>query len=171
LLDKVDAKNVFGKEQKGIDILANMFFHHALIDSNSCCLIVSSENVAPYIVPYEHAGPYCVAYYPLNGSSNLGCNISVGSIFGIWRRISDEDFLAKIDDILQSGNNLICSGYCMYSYSTEFIISYRTGLRKFQFDPLSMNFFLTSCHCKIMNPPQLYYSINEVISLRLEFEH
>ena len=63
-------------------------FINALYNSNACAVLVSEENEDPIIVPEEFAGPFCVAFDPLDGSSNIDCNVSTGTIFGVWRRVS-----------------------------------------------------------------------------------
>jgi fructose-1,6-bisphosphatase I len=65
-------------------MMVNSLFH-----SHVCCVLVSEENDDPIIVPPEKAGKYCVAFDPLDGSSNIDCNVSTGTIFSVWEKVSD----------------------------------------------------------------------------------
>lgn len=70
----------------GAQVLSNDIFINALVKSGSCCVLVSEENDEPIIVPEEHAGRFCVAFDPLDGSSNIDCNVSTGTIFAVYEK-------------------------------------------------------------------------------------
>ena len=92
---------------------------------------------------------------PLDGSSNIDCNISVGSIFGIYRR--DPSRIGKtctVDDVLRSGANLAAAGYCMYGSSTQMVLTVGEGVHVFTLDPSIGEFLLTERDVKIPEQPK-----------------
>lgn len=72
-------------------------------------------------------GPFCVAFDPLDGSSNIDCNVSVGSIFSVYRRKSPLNTPATPDDIIRPGTDIVAAGYAMYGAATELVITYLRG--------------------------------------------
>jgi len=108
--------------------------------SGVCCLLVSEEEEDAIILDPKDGvptGPFCVAFDPLDGSSNIDCNVSVGSIFSIYRRKSPENECATLSDIVQPGTEIIAAGYSMYGAATELVITTGTnqGVQRFQLDP------------------------------------
>merc|ERR1712137_1282046 len=91
-----------------------------------CCVLVSEEEEEPILIDDEdrRGGPFCVAFDPLDGSSNIDCNVSVGSIFSVYRRQSPANIPGDISDILRPGSEIIAAGYSMYGASTELVVSY-----------------------------------------------
>lgn len=85
--------------------------------------MASEEEEKPIEVEIKNQGKYVVCFDPLDGSSNIDANVSIGSIFAIWRRISDEETGANIEDLLQDGRSLVAAGYCLYGSSTHFVLS------------------------------------------------
>lgn len=96
--------NVQGEEVKKLDIISHNNFVNAIISSKSACVLVSEEQEEPILVEERLAGNYCVCFDPLDGSSNIDCNVSVGSIFGIYRNSHDKP--GSVSDVLQPGTNL-----------------------------------------------------------------
>jgi fructose-1,6-bisphosphatase I len=92
-------------EQKKLDVLSNEMFVNALYNSHVCAVLVSEEDEEPIIVPEDKAGRFCVAFDPLDGSSNIDCNVSTGTIFAVWEKKSEGP--ATVDDILRPGNEVI----------------------------------------------------------------
>merc|ERR1719224_72545 len=92
-------QNSSGDDQKKLDVLSNDIFVNALLKSGSCSVLVSEENEEPIIVPEERAGRFCVAFDPLDGSSNIDCNVSTGTIFAVYERPSTSA-LGTVADIL-----------------------------------------------------------------------
>jgi fructose-1,6-bisphosphatase I len=80
-------------------------FVNALYNSGVCCVLVSEENEEPIFVPTELSGKYCCAFDPLDGSSNIDCNVSTGTIFSVWERKSSG--AATVSDILRPGTEVI----------------------------------------------------------------
>jgi len=120
--------NSTGDDQKKLDVLANDMMINALVNSGVCSVLVSEENEEPIIVPKEKAGKFCVAFDPLDGSSNIDCNVSVGTIFSLYERIPGSK--GTVDDILRSGAHCICAGYVTYSSAVEMVFTFRGGSGK-----------------------------------------
>jgi len=117
--------NSTGDDQKKLDVLANDMMINSLVNSGVCSVLVSEENEDPIIVPRAKAGKFCVAFDPLDGSSNIDCNVSVGTIFSVYERIPGSD--GNVSDILRSGAHCICSGYVVYSSAVEMVFTFRGG--------------------------------------------
>merc|ERR1719247_1331585 len=127
--------NSSGDEQKKLDVLSNDIFVNALLKSGSCCVLVSEENEEPIIVPEANAGRFCVAFDPLDGSSNIDCNVSTGTIFAVYEKVS-EGSLGAVGDILRTGNDIVAAGYCMYGAATELVMCFKQGkVERFALDP------------------------------------
>jgi len=129
--------NTSGDEQKKLDILSNEIMVNSLINSHMCAVLVSEENDEPIIVQGSKQGRFCIAFDPLDGSSNIDWNVSTGTIFSIFEKINE---VASIADILRNGNDMICAGYCMYGSATELVITFNSksicqGVHRFVLDP------------------------------------
>uniref|UniRef100_A0A452Z7E0 fructose-bisphosphatase n=1 Tax=Aegilops tauschii subsp. strangulata TaxID=200361 RepID=A0A452Z7E0_AEGTS len=103
-------------------------------------------------------GKYCVCFDPLDGSSNIDCGVSIGTIFGIYM-IKDKDN-ATLEDVLQPGTHMIAAGYCMYGSSCTLVLSTGNGVNGFTLDPSLGEFILTHPNIKIPNKGKIY-SVNE----------
>ena len=80
-------ENSTGDQQKKLDVLSNEMMVNALYNSHVCCVLVSEENDDAIFVPEHLAGKYAVAFDPLDGSSNIDCNVSTGTIFAVWEKV------------------------------------------------------------------------------------
>lgn len=134
-------------------------FVAALRSSTKACVLVSEEVEEPIFVPENLRGKYCVVFDPLDGSSNIDCNVSVGSIFGIYKKQSDST--GTVEDVLQPGTNLVAAGYCMYGSSTQMVLTYGEGVNGFTLDPSIGEFLLTHPNIKIPEKSKTIYSANE----------
>ncbi len=156
-----DEINVQGEAQKKLDVYANEQFIAALRSGGQCCAIASEENEK--IIAFENdisqSGKYVVAIDPLDGSSNIESNVSIGTVFSIYRRIS-ESGPGSTADLLQKGTQLVAAGYIIYGSSTMLVYTTGRGVNGFTLDP-SVGLFILS------NPQMKYpekgtiYSINE----------
>ncbi|GAX25944.1 fructose-1,6-bisphosphatase I [Fistulifera solaris] len=117
--------NSTGDDQKKLDVLSNDMMINALIHSGVCSVLVSEENEEPIIVPPAYSGKFCVAFDPLDGSSNIDCNVSVGTIFSVYERKPGSH--GSVDDLLRSGAHCICAGYVVYSSAVELVFTFRGG--------------------------------------------
>ncbi|KAL7205904.1 hypothetical protein ACSBR2_018754 [Camellia fascicularis] len=150
--------NTQGEEQKKLDVLSNDVFVKALISSGRTCILASEENGEAIFVEPSKRGRYCVVFDPLDGSSNIDCGVSVGTIFGIYMVKDKEN--PTLDDVLQSGKNLLAAGYCMYGSSCMLVLSTGNGVNGFTLDPSIGEFILTHPDIKVPKKGKIY-STNE----------
>uniref|UniRef100_A0A1D1XV12 Fructose-1,6-bisphosphatase, cytosolic n=1 Tax=Anthurium amnicola TaxID=1678845 RepID=A0A1D1XV12_9ARAE len=150
--------NVQGEEQKKLDVLSNEVFVNALISSGRTCVLVSEEDEEATFVDRSLRGRYCVVFDPLDGSSNIDCGVSIGTIFGIYM-IKDKDEVT-IEDVLQPGKHMVAAGYCMYGSFCMLVLSTGTGVNGFTLDPSLGEFILTHPDIKIPKKGNIY-SVNE----------
>merc|ERR1712176_1701444 len=99
--------NSTGDDQKKLDVLSNDMMINALVNSGVCSILVSEENEEPILVPKEKAGKFCVAFDPLDGSSNIDCNVSVGTIFAVYEKREGSE--GSVEDLLRNGSECICA--------------------------------------------------------------
>jgi len=154
-------QNSSGDDQKKLDVLSNDIFVSALVNSGACAVLVSEENEEPIQVPQSKQGRFCVAFDPLDGSSNIDCNVSTGTIFAVYEKTSDGP--GKVEDILRTGNDIVAAGYCMYGAATELVVCFKgSGVERFCLDPSLGEFIHT--HSNVMFPEgggKKIYSANE----------
>lgn len=117
--------NSTGDDQKKLDVMSNDMMINALVNSGVCSVLVSEENEEPIIVPPNKAGKFCVAFDPLDGSSNIDCNVSVGTIFSVYEKKPGSE--GTVDDLLRSGAECLCAGYVAYSSAVEMVFTFRGG--------------------------------------------
>mmetsp|Transcript_3214 Transcript_3214/g.3719 ORF Transcript_3214/g.3719 Transcript_3214/m.3719 type:complete len:359 (-) Transcript_3214:275-1351(-) len=153
--------NSTGDDQKKLDVLSNEIFIDALTNCGACAVLVSEENEDPIFVPQEKAGRFVVAFDPLDGSSNIDCNVSTGTIFAVYEKQSKGP--ATVKDILRTGNDILVAGYCMYGAATELVISFQGhGVHRFTLDPSLGEFVHIQAHVKLPEGGgKKIYSCNE----------
>lgn len=161
ILGEYGSTNVQGEEVKKLDIYANEQFIKALTGGGECCAVGSEENED--IVNFEgegvHSGKYVVAMDPLDGSSNIDVNVSIGTIFSIYRRITTTE-KAGLEDFLQPGTNQVAAGYVIYGSSTMLVYTTGNGVNGFTLDPSIGEFCLS--HPNMTCPENgAIYSVNE----------
>jgi fructose-1,6-bisphosphatase I len=144
-----------------LDIFANQQFISALTCGGECCLIVSEENDDPVFIESDvsHNAKYIVAIDPLDGSSNIDVNVSVGTIFSIYRRKTVEG-KPTLADGLQRGTEQVAAGYVVYGSSTMLVYTTGKGVNGFTLDPSIGEFCLSHPNMKIPQDGYIY-SINE----------
>ena len=147
------AVNSTGDDQKKLDVIANDIFINSLRHTKLIGIMVSEENDEPIIVKEHPEAKYAAVFDPLDGSSNIDCNVSVGSIFGIYHRLSvgSEPTVA---DCLQPGSALVVAGYAMYGSSTELVLTFGEGVHMFSLDPSIGEFIQTRSNVRIPEKPQ-----------------
>ncbi len=150
--------NVQGEEQKKLDVLSNEVFVKALVSSGRTCILVSEEDEEAIIVEPSKRGRYCVVFDPLDGSSNIDCGVSIGTIFGIYMLKDGGE--PTLDNVLQPGKNMVAAGYCMYGSSCTLVLSTGSGVNGFTLDPSLGEFILTHPDIKIPKKGKIY-SVNE----------
>ncbi|MCG8411361.1 MAG: class 1 fructose-bisphosphatase [Bacteroidales bacterium] len=154
--------NIQGESQQKLDVFADKQFTAALRDSSECCGIASEENdeFITFDDEMSNDAKYIVCMDPLDGSSNIDVNVSIGTIFSIYRRISPRGQKAQLEDFLQEGNKQIAAGYIIYGSSTMLVYTTGMGVNGFTLDTGIGEFCLS--HPNIKTPENgKIYSLNE----------
>lgn len=160
ILGLTGSENVHGERVTKLDDYANRVLYEILGRSGHVCVMASEEEhniiTLPEGYPY---GKYVVLFDPLDGSSNIDANVTIGTIFSVHRRVTPEGS-GRMEDCLQPGSKQICAGYILYGSSTMFVYCAGNGVHGFTYDPSCGEFLLS--HEDIKIPPRgKYYSVNE----------
>lgn len=171
ILGEAGVANATGDSVQKLDIFANEKMIQFLKTSGECAAIVSEE-LEDFIEVKKIKGKdsnYLVVMDPLDGSSNIDVNVSVGTIFGIYRRTSSADDKITTQDFLQKGTELVAAGYVLYGTST--ILTYTTGdgVNAFTLDPAIGEFCLSHPNIKMPEKGN-YYSVNQGYYLKFDVE-
>ena len=159
ILGNQGSTNIQGEEQKKLDIIANDIFIANLERSGEVCMIISEENDDVYYVEGAENEKYVVAMDPLDGSSNIDVNASIGTIFSVYSR-KNPMAAPSIDDCLQKGKHQVAAGYFIYGSSTMLVYSTGVGLNGFTLDDGIQEFCLS--HPNIQTPADgKIFSVNE----------
>jgi len=150
--------NTTGDTVQKLDVLANELFINMLKSSYTVSLMVSEEDETVIEVETERQGKYIVYFDPLDGSSNIDCLVSIGSIFAVAKKTSSGP--ATLQDALQPGRNLVAAGYALYGSACMMVITTGDGVNGFTLDPSIGEFVLTDPGMKI-KPRGSIYSLNE----------
>lgn len=143
ILGAADSVNVQGEEQQKLDLLANDYFLRANEWGGQVAGMASEELADPYLLPARYPrGKYLLVFDPLDGSSNIDVNVSVGSIFSILRAAHPGTDPSP-EDFLQPGSQQVCAGYAIYGPSTMLVLTVGTGVHAFTLDPTLGEFILT----------------------------
>lgn len=162
ILGKSGEINIQGETQQKLDAYADEVFINALLSSGECCGVATEENQHEIVFADEFAsnGKYIVCIDPLDGSSNIDYNVSVGTIFSIYHRITPRGEKVKNEDFLQKGSSQVAAGYIIYGSSTMLVYSTGFGVNGFTLDPSIGEFCLS--HPEIRTPEDGFiYSVNE----------
>ncbi len=160
ILGLTGKKNVHGEQVQKLDEFANEVFIRSLEFTGHLAAIASEEMEDFCPVPeYFPRGKYILLMDPLDGSSNIDVNISIGTIFCIFKRKSDGNS-PNLKDFLQSGDAIVCAGYVIYGSSTMLVYSTGQGVHGFTLDPSIGEFLLSHEYIKIPEKGKIY-SINE----------
>lgn len=162
ILGKIGKENIQGENQAKLDVLANDIFIETFRNRGEVCGL-GSEELEDFVVfddDIHREANYIVFIDPLDGSSNIDVDITVGTIFSVYRRISEKGSPVTKEDFLQAGRNQVAAGYIIYGTSTILVYTSGNGVNGFTFDPGIGSFFLS--HPNIQFPKQgNTYSINE----------
>jgi len=153
--------NVQGEVVQKLDIFAQDVIYNALDHTGDLCCMVSEEVDDVIPIPDEFPkGDYVLIFDPLDGSSNIDVNVSIGTIFSIHKRIADcaDDSLVNC---LQAGSKQLAAGYVLYGSSTMLVYTTGNGVHGFTLDPSIGEFLLSHRNIRIPDPPAHIYSINE----------
>lgn len=160
ILGASDDHNIYGEQQQKLDLFADQTIFRINDHTGRLCIMASEENEDIIPIPHDFdTGRYALLYDPLDGSSNIDVNVSVGTIFAIHRRLSANG-QGTMEDLLQPGRKLAAAGYVIYGSSTMMVYSTGLGVHGFTLDP-SVGEFLLS-HENIRVPQKaMYYSANQ----------
>lgn len=162
ILGAQGGQNVQGEEQQKLDVVADEAFIRAFENGGEVCGIASEENddYLAFQSATAKKGNYVVLFDPLDGSSNIDVNVSIGTIFSIYRRISPNGTPATLDDMLQSGEQQVAAGYVLYGSSTILVYTTGNGVNGFTLDPAIGEFFLSHPEMRMPENGRIY-SVNE----------
>ncbi|XP_067084305.1 fructose-1,6-bisphosphatase 1a [Osmerus mordax] len=150
--------NVTGDQVKKLDILSNDLVINMIKSSFTSCVLVSEEDENAIIVEPDRRGKYIVCFDPLDGSSNIDCLVSIGTIFAIYRKTTEDEPCEN--DALQPGRKLVAAGYALYGSATMMVLSTGQGVNCFMLDPAIGEFILVDRDVKIKKRGNIY-SLNE----------
>jgi fructose-1,6-bisphosphatase I len=162
ILGAQGGQNVQGEEQQKLDVVADEAFIRACENGGEVCGIASEENDDYLAFESEQAqnANYVILFDPLDGSSNIDVNVSIGTIFSIYRRVSPQGSKATLADMLQPGTQQVAAGYVLYGSSTILVYTTGNGVNGFTLDPSIGEFFLSHPDMKMPENGRLY-SVNE----------
>jgi fructose-1,6-bisphosphatase I len=162
ILGAQGGQNVQGEEQQKLDVVADEAFIRAFQNGGEVCGIASEENDDFLAFDSQSAqnANYVVLFDPLDGSSNIDVNVSIGTIFSIYRRISAVGSVATLEDMLQPGTQQVAAGYVLYGSSTLLVYTTGNGVNGFTLDPSIGEYFLSHPNMKMPENGRLY-SVNE----------
>jgi fructose-1,6-bisphosphatase I len=156
-------QNIQGEDQQKLDVYANEIFIQTLINREIVCGIASEENDEFITVEGNdkgHNNKYVVLMDPLDGSSNIDVNVSVGTIFSVFRRVTPVGTPVKSEDFLQKGINQVAAGYVIYGTSTMLVYTTGHGVNGFTLNPAIGTFYLSHPNMQFSKEGSIY-SINE----------
>ncbi len=161
ILGRTGDENVHGEQVQKLDLFANDVLYRALDHTGHIAVLASEESEDPIPIPERFpAGDYVVLFDPLDGSSNIDVNVSIGTIFSIHRKISKGE-RGTLEDCLQPGSRQLAAGYVVYGSSTMLVYTTGAGVHGFTLDPSIGEFLLSHPDLRIPEPPAKTYSINE----------
>ena len=155
--------NIKGEDQQKLDIYANDKFIQTLSRRNIVCGIASEEEdrfISINSIDENHQNKYVVLIDPLDGSSNIDVNVSVGTIFSIYRRVTPIGSPVQLEDFLQKGSAQIAAGYVVYGTSTMIVYTTGDGVNGFTLNPAIGTFYLSHPNMKFPENGSIY-SVNE----------
>jgi fructose-1,6-bisphosphatase I len=158
IMGQMGSQNMGGDQQQKLDVLANIRFTRALMKGGEACALISEESES--YVDLSNDGKYVIAIDPLDGSSNIDVNVSIGTIFSIYRRVSPAGTPIQEVDILQPGSAQAAAGYILYGSSTMLVYTTGHGVNGFTYEPTLGEYFLSHPDMKMPADGKIY-SINE----------
>ena len=161
IMGALGTQNMGGDNQQKLDVLANIRFTRALAKGGEVCALVSEESES--FVDLNNDGKYVIAIDPLDGSSNIDVNVSIGTIFSVYRRKTNAGTPIQSVDILQKGSEQVAAGYVLYGSSTMLVYTTGHGVNGFTYEPSLGEYFLSHPDLKMPQDGRIY-SINEGLS-------
>ncbi|HTJ49623.1 MAG TPA: class 1 fructose-bisphosphatase [Cyclobacteriaceae bacterium] len=158
IMGPMGSVNMAGDQQQKLDLLANIRFSRALTKGGEACALVSEE--MDTFVDLNNQGNYVIAIDPLDGSSNIDVNVSIGTIFSIYRRKSAVGQPITNKDVLQKGSDQVAAGYILYGSSTMLVYTTGHGVNGFTYEPTLGEYFLSHPNMKMPVDGKIF-SVNE----------
>jgi len=159
ILGDAGSTNVQGESQQKLDVFAHEIVRKMCDHTGRLCLMVSEEQDDPLYIPERFVkGDYVLVFDPLDGSSNIDVNVSVGTIFGIYHCL-DKSLRGRVEDALQPPANLVAAGYVLYGSSTMLVYSTGNGVHGFTLNPEYGEFLLSHPNMHLPEPAA-YFSVN-----------
>lgn len=166
ILGAAGDENVHGEQVQKLDVFANQVMFRALDHTGLVACMASEENETFIPIPDKFpAGDYVVIYDPLDGSSNIDVNVSIGTIFSIHKKITKGE-RGTLADCLQLGSRQVAAGYILYGSSTMMVYTTGAGVHGFTLDPSIGEFVLSHPLMRFPEPPKKVYSVNEAYYAR-----
>lgn len=165
IMGSLGSQNMAGDHQQKLDVLANIRFTRALMKGGEACALISEESET--YVDLNNEGRYVIAIDPLDGSSNIDVNVSIGTIFSVYRRKSPAGTPIQEMDILQKGSEQVAAGYILYGSSTMLVYTTGFGVNGFTYEPTLGEYFLSHRNMRMPEDGKIY-SINEGLSNSFE---
>jgi D-fructose 1,6-bisphosphatase (EC 3.1.3.11) len=163
ILGSAGDENVQGEVQQKLDVYANNVFINTLVNREIVCGIASEEEddyISIIGSNKKNDNKYVVLMDPLDGSSNIDVNVSVGTIFSIYRRVTPEGTPVTLEDFLQPGNKQVAAGYIVYGTSTMLVYTTGHGVNGFTLYPAIGTYYLSHPNMRIPEMGSIY-SVNE----------
>lgn len=158
IMGPMGSQNSGGEQQQKLDVLANIRFTRALTKGGEVCALISEETES--YVDLNNQARYVIAIDPLDGSSNIDVNVSIGTIFSVYRRKSPVGQPINEKDILQTGDEQVAAGYILYGSSTMLVYTTGHGVNGFTYEPSLGEYVLSHPNMKMPETGKIY-SINE----------
>ena len=155
--------NIQGEDQQKLDVYANEKFIQTMTNRNIVCGIASEEEddfISINSQDENHQNKYVVLIDPLDGSSNIDVNVSVGTIFSVYRRVTPVGTPVQLEDFLQKGINQVAAGYIIYGTSTMLVYTTGDGVNGFTLNPAIGSYYLSHPNMKFPEDGNIY-SVNE----------
>src|SRR6266576_4407692 len=161
ILGAAGAVNVSGDLQQKLDLFARDTVRNAVQHTGRVCVVASEEDEEPMLCPKtSRRGKYVIMYDPLDGSTNIDVNVSIGTIFSIHKRVTNPRGEAGLADCLQVGRKQVAAGYILYGSSTMLVYTTGQGVHGFTLDPTIGEFLLSNPNIRCPDVGT-YYSVNE----------
>ncbi|WP_138432736.1 class 1 fructose-bisphosphatase [Winogradskyella algicola] len=155
--------NIQGEDQQKLDVYANEKFIQTMTNRNIVCGIASEEEddfISINSQDENHQNKYVVLIDPLDGSSNIDVNVSVGTIFSVYRRVTPVGTPVQMEDFLQKGNQQVAAGYIIYGTSTMLVYTTGHGVNGFTLNPAIGSYYLSHPNMQFPEDGRIY-SVNE----------
>ncbi len=158
IMGSMGSTNMGGDQQQKLDVLANIRFSRALMKGGEVCALISEESDT--FLDLNNEGKYVIAIDPLDGSSNIDVNVSIGTIFSVYRRKSKPGTPIQPEDILQKGTEQVAAGYILYGSSTMLVYTTGHGVNGFTYEPTLGEYFLSHPDMSLPEDGKIF-SVNE----------